>query len=89
MLNSKNKIQKKGHPITFPLLWDMDGEIINSFGLKDPRYKGGKFDGIPYASTYIIDKNGKVIFAHIELTDSKRPSIDQILSELEELNNPY
>ena len=82
--NAKFKKQntKKGHPITFPLLWDMDGEIINSFGLKDPRYKGGKYEGIPYASTYIIDKNGKVIFAHIALTYSKRPSIDQILSEL-------
>jgi len=78
--NKQNAI--KGHPITFPLLWDMDGEIINSFGLKDPRYKGGKYEGIPYASTYIIDKNGKVVFAHIALTYSKRPSIDQILSEL-------
>ncbi|MBC8345093.1 MAG: redoxin domain-containing protein [Candidatus Marinimicrobia bacterium] len=87
--NAKFKKQnaKKGHPITFPLLWDMDGEIIHAFGLKDPRYKGHKYEGIPYPSTYIIGKNGKVVFAHVALNYTKRPKNDSLLFVLSQLNN--
>ncbi len=74
----KKRNESKGHSVTFPLLWDKDHKIIEKFGLTDPRYKGGKYDGIPYASMYIIDKDGKVFFTHVALTYSKRPSTAQI-----------
>ena len=74
-----------GSPISFPLLWDKDHKIIDAFGISDPRYNGNKYEGIPYASTYVISKNRKVSFAHISLTYSKRPSTKKILSELSAL----
>ena len=74
-----------GSPISFPLLWDKDHKIIDAFGISDPRYNGNKYEGIPYASTYVISKNRKVSFAHIYLTYSKRPSTKKILSELSAL----
>jgi len=83
----KKRNAKKGHPITFPLLWDKDHKIIDTFGLTDPRYKGGKHEGIPYASTFVINKDRKVVFAHVALTYSKRPSNEKILFELAKLND--
>ncbi len=83
----KKRNAKKGHPINFPLLWDKDHKIIDSFGLTDPRYKGHKYDGIPYATMHIIDKNGKIRFSHVALTYSIRPSNEKILSELAKLSN--
>ena len=58
--------------------------FINAFGLLDPRYKGGNREGIPYASTYVINKKGLVTFAHISFDYSKRPSNQNLLSELQE-----
>ena len=78
----KKSNHAKGPPISFPLLWDEDNKIINAFGLLDPRYKGGNREGIPYASTYVINKKGLVIFAHISFDYSKRPSNQKLLSEL-------
>ena len=78
---------EKGHPITFPLLWDKDHKIIDTFGLTDPRYKGGKYEGIPYATTHIIDKAGKIRFSHVALTYSMRPTNEKILSILSDLKN--
>ena len=80
----KKSNHAKGRPISFPLLWDEDNKIINAFGLLDPRYKGGNKEGIPYASTYVINKKGLVTFAHFLFDYSKRPSNLNLLSELQE-----
>ena len=32
----KKSNRAKGHPISFPLLWDEDNKIINAFGLLYP-----------------------------------------------------
>jgi len=82
----KKRNAKKGHPITYPLLWDKEHTIINAFGLTDPRYKGNKYEGIPYATTHIIDKNGQIRFSNVALTYSIRPSNEKILSILSMLN---
>lgn len=81
----KKRNVKKGHPITYPLLWDEDHNIIDAFGLTDPRYKGNKYEGIPYATSHIIDKTGKIKFSHVALTYSIRPSNEKILSILSSL----
>tara|TARA_B100001750_G_C15434477_1_gene560113 strand:- start:738 stop:1055 length:318 start_codon:yes stop_codon:yes gene_type:complete len=82
----KKNNRLKGHPIRFPLLWDKDSKIAEKFGLLDPRYKEGSRDGIPYASTYVINKNGLVTFSHISLNYTKRPSSQKLLSELKKAN---
>jgi len=86
-LSFKKKNKAKGHPITFPLLWDKDHAIIDTFGLTDSRYKWGKDEGIPYASTYLIDKNGQVVFAHVALTYSIRPMNNDILKILRTISD--
>ena len=83
----KKRNTEKGYPISFPLLWDKDYKIIDAFGLTDPRYKGHKYEGIPYATTHIIDKTGKIRFSHVALTYTIRPSNEKILSILSSLNN--
>jgi len=71
-----------GKTIKFPLLSDKNRKITNIFGLLDPRYIGSGKEGIPYASTYIINKKGVVLFAHIGLDYTKRPSVQKLLSIL-------
>ena len=38
-------------------LEDNSGDVFNYFGIIDPRYSDSKREGIPYASTYVINKN--------------------------------
>ncbi len=82
----KKRNANKGFSITFPLLWDKDHAIIDAFGLTDPRYNKHEYEGIPYATTHIIDKNGQIRFSHVALTYSIRPSNEKILSILSMLN---
>ena len=81
----KKTTREKGQPIPFPLLSDNDRKITNIFGLLDPRYIGSGKEGIPYASTYIINKNGIVAFANILINYRTRPSIIKLLSVLKDL----
>jgi NifU-like protein involved in Fe-S cluster formation len=38
-----------------------NSEIANLFGVIDPRYIGTNRNGLPYASTYVINKKGEAI----------------------------
>jgi len=51
----------------------------------DPRYIGSGKEGIPYASTYVINKEGVVTFANILLNYKSRPSINKVLSSINKL----
>ena len=57
--------KKNGNPLSFPILSDLDRSVIKTFGLKDPRYAGTEHEGIPYATTYIVDKSGRVAWARV------------------------
>jgi peroxiredoxin len=72
--------------INYTMLSDPDHKVIDGYGLHDPTYDGSKFDGIPHPSVYVIDKNGKVVWAKIELDYKVRPSNADIRAALESLN---
>ena len=64
------------------LLWDKNNKITKKFGIFDPRYIGSEKEGIPYASTYVINKEGVVTFANVLLNYRIRPSVNKILSAI-------
>ena len=80
----KKSSHKKGQFIKMSLLWDKDNKITKNFGIFDPRYIGSGKEGIPYASTYVINKEGAVTFANVLLNYRIRPSINKILSAIEQ-----
>lgn len=71
--------------ISFPLLSDSDHRTIDSYGLRDPAYDGGKFTGIPHAAVYVIDKKGIVRWAKVESNYRERPANEKIRKVLDAL----
>jgi len=63
-------------------LKDNSGDVFDYFGIIDPRYSDSKREGIPYASTYVINKNRKVTYAYIALDYKERPSNKIIMNEI-------
>jgi len=49
----------KNQKITFPLLSDPDHKTIEAYGLLNKEVSG-KFEGIPYPGTMIVDKDGVI-----------------------------
>ena len=48
------------YQLPFPLLADVDKEVINAFGVWGPKkFMGREFDGI-HRTTFVIDENGKI-----------------------------
>ena len=74
----KQLYQKKS--INF--LEDNSGDVFDYFGIIDSRYSDSKREGIPYASTYVINKNRKVTYAYIALDYKERPSNKIIMNEI-------
>jgi peroxiredoxin len=69
----------------FPLLSDPDHKVIDTYGLRDPAYKGQGVDGIPHPAVYIINKDGKVTWSKIESDYRKRPTNDELRAALSTL----
>lgn len=69
----------------FLLLSDPNHKVIDGYGLRDPAYKEEKVYGIPHPAVYIINKDGKVIWAKIESDYRKRPSNDELRAVLNTL----
>ena len=79
-------IANDGHgPLTYPLLSDPDHKTIDAYGLRDPAYDGAKFAGIPHPAVYVVDRNGRVVWATVESDYRKRPSNDDIRAALDAL----
>lgn len=71
----QNWINKHNFP--FPLLADVDKEVINAYGVWGPKkFMGREFDGI-HRTTFVIDENG-MIEDIIEKVKTKEHS-DQLL----------
>ena len=48
------------YELPFPLLADVDKEVINAFGVWGPKkFMGREYDGI-HRTTFVIDENGKI-----------------------------
>ena len=81
------KIAADGNgPVTYTMLSDPGHKVIDAYGLHDPAYDGTKFDGIPHPAVYVIDKNGRVVWAKVESDYKIRPSNADIRAALDKLN---
>lgn len=69
--------------IAFPLLADPGHKVIDGYGLRDPAYTKQKFDGIPYPTVYVIDKDGRVAWAKVELDYKQRPTNQEIRAAID------
>ena len=69
----------------FPFLSDIDLSVINRYGIYNPDGAGGGRFQVPHPSTFVIDKEGVVRWSFIEVDYSIRPTNEQILEALDEL----
>jgi peroxiredoxin len=72
-------------PISFPLLSDPQHQVIDAYGIEDPRYFKMRREGIPYPSTYVIDKSGKIAWVRIDHNTTIRPPNSEIRAALDAL----
>lgn len=59
--------------------------MIDAFGIRDPDYNGQKFEGIPYPSVYVIDKDGRVAWSRVEKDYKERPINDDVRAAMKNL----
>jgi peroxiredoxin len=71
--------------VNYTMLSDPGHKIIDTYGLHDPAYDGTKFDGIPHPAVYVIDTNGRVVWAKVESDYKVRPSNADIRAALQSL----
>ena len=78
----KNLMDKNNMNFILSLLSDKNSEIANLFGVIDPRYIGTNRNGLPYASTYMINKKGEATYTNVSFNYKIRPSLHSILSSI-------
>ena len=71
--------------VAFPVLSDARQQVVNAYGLRDPRYEGQKIEGIPYPSVFVIDKAGRVAWARVDEDYKQRPKNSEIRAALDSL----
>ena len=71
--------------VNFALLSDPNHKIIDIYGLRDPAYEGQKVYGIPHPAVYVINKQGKVVWAKVESDYKQRPTNEEIRAALDSL----
>jgi peroxiredoxin len=69
--------------LTFKLLSDADGSVINRFGTRNGFMGGGSV--LPHPSVFVIDKESVIRFRSIDRNFKKRTTIRSILHALGEL----
>ena len=71
--------------VMFQLLSDPKQQVIDAYGLRDPRYAGQKVAGIPFPAVYVIDKKGKIAWARVEMDYKQRPTTGEIRAAVDAL----
>jgi peroxiredoxin len=80
------KIEKDGKgKINYSFLSDTNAQTIDGYGLRDPRYKDEKVDGIPYPTVYVVDENRQIVWAKLEKDYKNRPTNVEIRAAVEKL----
>jgi alkyl hydroperoxide reductase subunit AhpC len=62
---------------TFPVLSDRDADVTVDYNVFA--------DGIAIASTFLIDRAGRVRWTYVAKTPADRPSVDQLLAQVASL----
>ncbi len=70
----------KNQMLRYDMLSDQKSGLIDDFGLRDPQYTEGRAAGVPYASVFVIDQNGKILAKSVSGDFKKRPTNEQILA---------
>ncbi len=71
--------------VSFSILSDPANRVIDAYGVRDSAYNGQKFEGIPHATVYLIDKDGRVAWTRVETDYKQRPNNEQVASALKNL----
>jgi peroxiredoxin len=71
--------------VNFPILSDPAHRVIDAYGVRDSAYDGQKFEGIPHATVYVIDKGGRVAWTRVETDYKQRPPNEAVASALKNL----
>lgn len=71
--------------LSFPLLSDAGHRVIDAYGLQDPRYRKQSKAGIPYPTTLVIDKTGKIAWMRLDHDTTQRPSNSEVRAALSRL----
>lgn len=66
--------------LDYKMLSDEPSAVIDEFGLRDPQYTEGRAVGVPYASVYVIGKDGEILAKSVSKDYKKRPTNEQILA---------
>ena len=77
--------EQDGRVLDYPLLSDPDHAVIARYGLlnqQDPESRP-----IPHPTTFVIDREGIVRWKFIEINYRIRPSNEQVLAALMEVQN--
>ena len=73
-----------GMLIEFPLLSDPDHAVIDRYGLFNPDESRQR--PVPHPTVFVIDKRGEVRWKFVEIDYRIRPTNEDILEALAELN---
>jgi peroxiredoxin len=74
---------EKRQKIDYPMLSDVDSDIIRAFGLLAENYPEGSFYyGVPHPVIVVLDAEGQVSHRFSERHYSTRPQIDDVLTVL-------
>ena len=71
--------------VNFAILSDPGHRVIDAYGVRDSAYNGQKFEGIPHATVYLVDKDGRVAWTRIETDYKQRPNNQEVGSALKNL----
>jgi peroxiredoxin len=71
--------------VNFAILSDPAHRVIDAYGVRDSAYNGQKFEGIPHATVYLIDKDGRVAWTRVETDYKRRPNNEEVESALKSL----
>jgi len=70
----------KNQSLQYGMLSDQPSAAIDAFGLRDPQYTEGRAVGVPYASVFVVDKEGNILARSVSGDYKKRPTNAQILA---------
>ena len=73
---------KKANNINFPLLSDFNKEAIKAYDVVNDNFSVG-FKGVAKRASFVIDKNGNVVFAEVLPSPGDYPNFDGIKKALE------
>ncbi len=71
--------------VNFPILSDPAHRVIDAYGIRDSAYNGQKFEGIPHATVYIINRDGRVAWTLVETDYKLRPNNQEVSAALKNL----